>query len=61
MCIDCGDQLHRMFSIRELQQTYNTVERIRGDERVQRWVKWIRKQRSFGMCMKTKKRRGRAA
>ncbi|MBD3240485.1 MAG: hypothetical protein GF331_07855 [Chitinivibrionales bacterium] len=60
VCIDCGDQLHKLFSIQDLQRTFNSIETIRADERVQRWVRWVRKQRHFGVCMKTKKRRGRS-
>ncbi|MBD3314590.1 MAG: HNH endonuclease [Chitinivibrionales bacterium] len=59
VCIDCGDQLHKLFSLRQLQQTYNTLEMIHADSRVKRWIEWIRKQHYFGVCMKRKKRRRR--
>jgi len=57
VCIDCGDQLHQVFSNTELKKGFNTVEAIVADERIQKWVKWVRKKRSVGVCMKTKKRR----
>jgi 5-methylcytosine-specific restriction endonuclease McrA len=57
VCIDCGDQLHKLFSLEQMCHTYHTLEAIRADERVGRWVRWIRKQHHFGVCMKTKKRR----
>ena len=57
MCIDCGDQIHQLFTNKELERTYHSLEALRTDARVQRWIGWIRRRRSFGTCMKRKKRR----
>lgn len=43
VCCPCGDQIHELFTNKELRDKYNTVEALLGDPRVQRWVKWIRK------------------
>jgi hypothetical protein len=40
-----------------MERIYNTVEAILGDERVQKWVKWVRKKKDFSVCTKTKKKR----
>lgn len=57
VCIDCGDQLHNLFSNNELKYEYNTLEALRANESVQKWVRWIRKKEVFGICMKKKKRK----
>ena len=56
VCMDCGNQLHQLFSLNELRDTYNTVESLLSHEGLQKWVKWIRK-KDFGICMKKKKRK----
>lgn len=57
-CCDCGNQVHILFSNKELEQQYNTVEALREDQRINEWVSWVRrKPRTFGICMKTKKRK----
>lgn len=56
VCCDCGDQLHNIFSIKELEYIYNTLETILANERVKTWIRWIRKKKEFGtVCMKEKK------
>jgi len=57
VCIDCGNQVHQLFTIRELRDVYNTVEVLKNHEGMQKWIRWIRKQKSFGVCHKEKKRR----
>ena len=57
VCIDCGDQLHQLFTNQELKRTYNSLAALRDEPRVQRWIAWIRRRRTFGTCMKRKKRR----
>jgi len=56
VCCDCGNQLHELFTIKELATQYNTVEKIVGNSKIQKWIRWIQK-RNFGICMKKKKRR----
>jgi 5-methylcytosine-specific restriction protein A len=57
VCMDCGNQIHMLFDNRELRYTYNTVEALLADERVQKWVRWVRKRKEFGVCAREKKRR----
>jgi hypothetical protein len=57
VCMDCGNQIHELFSNKELRDTYNTIEALKKDERVWRWIRWIRKKGEFGICVKKKKRR----
>ena len=57
VCTNCGNQLHKLFTNKEMEKIYNTVEAIIGDERVQKWIKWVRKQRGFRVPTKTKKKR----
>lgn len=57
-CIDCGNQVHELFTIPQLANKYNTLEALKSDDRIQKWVLWIQKRpNSFGICMKSKKRR----
>jgi hypothetical protein len=58
VCCDCGDQLHKLFSVKELAKEYNTIEKILSCPKVTIWVDWIKKRPvTFGFCMKSKKSR----
>jgi len=57
VCVDCGNQVHLLFSNNELRDKYNTIEALKTDERVWRWIKWVRKHGRFGVYMKEKKRK----
>jgi hypothetical protein len=57
VCIDCGDQVHQLFSEKELRDEYNTIDKLIAHTDIQKWIKWIRKQKNFGICMKAKKKR----
>lgn len=56
VCIDCGDQVHALFTNNELRDQYNTIRALKEHPGVRKWIKWVRN-RPFGICMKTKKRR----
>jgi len=56
-CVDCGNQVHLLFTNNELRDKYNTVEALLADERIQRYVRWVRRRKEFGICAKEKKRR----
>lgn len=58
VCINCGDQLHTLFTLKEMRDSFNTLEKILADERIQEWVRWIRKRHDFKVCQKRKKKRG---
>jgi 5-methylcytosine-specific restriction endonuclease McrA len=57
VCNPCGDQIHLLFTNKELRDTYKSIEKLRENERVQKWIKFIRKHNDFHVCMKIKKRR----
>jgi hypothetical protein len=57
VCIDCGDQIHNLFDNKELKREYNTIEKLISHPAMIKWVKWIRKKKVFGVCMKQKKRK----
>ena len=57
VCLDCGNQVHLLFTNNELGDKYNTIEALKTDERVWRWIRWVRKHGRFGVCMKMKKRK----
>jgi len=44
LCSACHRQLHVLYTNDELARVLNTVERIRDEPRMQRFLKWIRKQ-----------------
>jgi hypothetical protein len=56
VCCDCGKQIHQLFTNSELKTSYNTLELIRADERIKKWIQWIRNRKEFGtVCMRRKK------
>jgi hypothetical protein len=42
VCHQCGDQLHLMFTNRELRNKYDTLEKILADPKVQKYVEWVK-------------------
>jgi hypothetical protein len=58
VCKCCGDMLHKLFTIKELAEQYNTLYDILSNEKIQDWVKWIQKKpNDFTVCMASKKRK----
>jgi len=57
VCCDCGDQIHNLFTNKELAKKFNTLEKLLESEKIQKWIKWISKKDRFGFCMKNKKKR----
>lgn len=45
LCRACHRGLHQLFSERELAESFHTRELLLGDERVQKLVRWARKQK----------------
>jgi hypothetical protein len=43
-CVSCEDFIHGTWSHNELRDTFNTVEKIRADERYRRFRGWLAKQ-----------------
>lgn len=42
VCSPCHDQLHALFTNEELREAYDTVEKLRGADRLQDYLSWIR-------------------
>jgi len=58
VCHDCGNQLHKLFSEKELAEQYNTLEKLLTHSSVQKWIKWVsKKPYDFNITSKAKKRR----
>ena len=43
VCYCCGDQLHALFTNKELKKYYNTLEKIKQSSKVQKYILWVRK------------------
>ena len=56
MCVNCGDIIHKLFTNKELEKEYNTVEKLNSNEKIQKWANWVGKKNDFSVCMKHKKR-----
>jgi ribosome-binding protein aMBF1 (putative translation factor) len=42
LCVPCHKQIHALFTNSELKKL-NTVEKLKEDARVQKWIVWVRK------------------
>ena len=56
VCINCGDQIHKLFTNKELEKTYNTLESLIATEKVQKWAAWISKKKDYRVPRKSLKR-----
>ena len=57
LCLSCKDQIHRLFTNKELDKEYNTIEKLLATEKVRKYIGWIRKQKKERVTMKLKKRK----
>ncbi|MDZ5470264.1 HNH endonuclease signature motif containing protein [Bacillus sp. 31A1R] len=44
LCYPCHKQIHAIYTNEELAARMNTIERLRDDEQLKSYVKWINKQ-----------------
>ena len=44
ICSACHRQIHALFSNQQLHDEYNSVERLRDEPRMTRFIAWVRKQ-----------------
>lgn len=47
-CRPCHSQLHILFSEKQLEREFNTIEKLKADESVRRWIEWKRKRPNLG-------------
>jgi hypothetical protein len=45
-CHSCEDFIHKTWSHNELRDEFNSVEKIRTDERFQKFLRWLYKQKT---------------
>ncbi|MEL3973026.1 HNH endonuclease [Rossellomorea oryzaecorticis] len=54
LCMACHKQIHSLYTNEELGARLNTIEDLRNDDKISKFIKWIRKQPSSKL-VKTKK------
>ncbi len=45
ICFPCHRQIHHFFSNLELAQNYNTLDKLKNEPRMQKFLSWLHKQR----------------
>lgn len=64
LCLDCHKSVHAFFTNKELEDKYNTVEELLGDEKFAKHILWLSKQdanrRYRTVRVSEKKHRGRS-
>lgn len=53
----CHEKIHSIWKESELRDFYNTMDHINADERIQKFVKWVRKQKNLNQSNKLNNRR----
>ena len=48
LCRPCHGQLHRLYSEKQLEREFNTIELLKAQPDVQTWIAWIRKRPDVG-------------
>lgn len=44
LCRTCHKQIHALYSNKELAVRFHTIQQLREDEKISKYIKWIRKQ-----------------
>src|SRR3974390_514454 len=57
-CHSCEDFIHKTWTHNELRDKFNTVEKIQGDPRFQKFLRWLYKQQE-GAFFRTRHNRNR--
>lgn len=61
ICRSCHRQVHALYTEKELEQRFDTLDKLVAAEEMQRWIRWIRKRRPNGrLRTRSSKRKGRA-
>jgi hypothetical protein len=56
VCRPCHSQLHRLYTEKQLEREFNTIELLKAQPDVQTWIAWICKHPNIGKEMYTWKR-----
>ena len=59
-CHSCEDFIHKTWTHNQLRDEFNTVERIKADERFGKFLRWLYKQKD-GTVFKTRRNRSRTS
>mgnify|MGYP001594469051 CR=1 FL=1 len=43
VCVPCSKQVHTLFTNKELAENYNTLDKLKEDYNIQKWVDWVRR------------------
>ena len=46
LCRTCHNQLHDLITETDLAKSYNSIEKLKENSSVQKWISWIRKKRN---------------
>jgi hypothetical protein len=46
-CRPCHSQIHSLFTEKQLEREYNSIERLKAHPDVQKWINWVKK-KPFG-------------
>ena len=57
LCLSCKDMVHQLFTNKELDTKYNTLEMLLSSDKIQRYLKFIRKQKKERVVIARKKRK----
>lgn len=58
ICSDCHRQVHALFTNKQLDHEFNSVEAIMADERFAKYVKWVAKRPADRRMRKAKRAKG---
>jgi len=60
LCNACHKQIHAVYTEKELEANFGSIEELLQAEKLQSWIRWIRKRKPTGKIrVKTSKRKGR--
>jgi 5-methylcytosine-specific restriction enzyme A len=54
LCIPCHKQIHALYTNKELAARLNTIQDLKSDEKISKFISWVRKQASTTL-IKTKR------
>ena len=49
ICRPCHGQIHRLFTEKQLEREFNTIELLKAQPEVQTWIAWVRKRPALGV------------
>lgn len=49
ICRPCHSQIHHLYTEKELEREFNTIDKLKEQADVQKWVAWVRKRPTVGM------------